>query len=180
MEARDHEVGDPSEVIGALRALHGHPDEGASFVERIFGTPTFFRLWLAQALSSLGDWLGFLAILILASRLGSGAPGASVGLVMAARIFSALYTLVRLCVLLAMAVAPLLADVLDGVSDRLVGGQIHMGIEVSVPGVRPTLWLAGVIMLVAGALSAVALGGLRSTPAAAAEHGSRPRERSVA
>ena len=37
-------------------------------------------------MSSLGDWLGFLAILILASRLGSGAPGASVGLVMAARI----------------------------------------------------------------------------------------------
>src|SRR5262245_33236696 len=86
MEVRDHEVDDPSEVVGALRALHDHPGEGASFVERVFGTPTFFRLWLAQALSSLGDWLGFLAILILANRLGSGAPGASVGLVMAARI----------------------------------------------------------------------------------------------
>jgi dTMP kinase len=86
MEARDHDFDDPSEVVGALRALHDHPGEGASFVERIFGTPTFFRLWLAQALSSLGDWLGFLAILILANRLGSGAPGASVGLVMAARI----------------------------------------------------------------------------------------------
>jgi MFS family permease len=86
MEARDHDVDDPSEVLEALRALHGRPGEGASFIERIFGTPTFFRLWLAQALSSLGDWLGFLAILILANRLGSGAPGASVGLVMAARI----------------------------------------------------------------------------------------------
>jgi dTMP kinase len=86
MEPRDHDVDDPSEVLDALRALHSHPGEGASFIERIFGTPTFFRLWLAQALSSLGDWLGFLAILILASRLGSGAPGASVGLVMAARI----------------------------------------------------------------------------------------------
>jgi hypothetical protein len=85
MEARDHDVDDPSEVVGALRALHGHAGEGASFIERIFGTPTFFRLWLAQALSSLGDWLGFLAIVILAN-LGAGAPGASVGLVMAARI----------------------------------------------------------------------------------------------
>jgi dTMP kinase len=95
------------------------------------------------------------------------------------RIFSALYTLVRLCVLLAMAVAPLLADVLDGVSDRLVGGQIHLGVEVSVPGVRLTLWLAGLIMLVAGALSAVALGGARPGRAHA-QHQGRPRERSVA
>jgi hypothetical protein len=96
------------------------------------------------------------------------------------RIFSALYTLVRLCVLLAMAVAPLLADVLDGVSDRLVGGEIHLGIEVSVPGVRLTLWLAGLIMLVAGALSAAALGGARPGRAAHAAHQGRPRERSVA
>jgi MFS family permease len=86
MEARDRDVDDPSEVVDALRALHDRPGQDASFIERAFGTPTFFRLWLAQALSSLGDWLGFLAILILASRLGSGAPGASVGLVMAARI----------------------------------------------------------------------------------------------
>jgi dTMP kinase len=486
MEARDHDLDGPSEVVEALRALHGHPSEGATFVERTFGTPTFFRLWLAQALSSLGDWLGFLAILILANRLGSGAPGASVGLVMAARIvpgfflsagagvlidrmdrkqvmvasmlvralvvaslpfvdsviglvfaslvlelatlffspakeatvpnlvpveklttanslglaaaygtfpvaaglfallaevaewlggiqafdslrtsqeavafyvnvlcylaaaliiyrlaiprdhirrlddrapidlgqvfkevkegwhyafitpvvravnvglacgligggmliplgqtfseqvlhkgpggfgvfvfalgvgtaagvvgvsalqgrlrkartfvlslfcagvalivaasmstltlsamwvaimgifagsvyvlgftllhesvedelrgriFSALYTLVRLCVLLAIAVAPVLADLLDGVSDRLLDGRIDVGIEVSIPGVRLTLWLAGVIMLIAGALSAAALGGIRSGRTAGAVPGTRPNERSVA
>jgi dTMP kinase len=96
------------------------------------------------------------------------------------RIFSALYTLVRLCVLLAMALAPLLADLLDGVSDRLVGGQIDVGIEVSVPGVRPTLWLAGVIMLVAGALSAASVGGLRTGSAVGVEPGDRSRERSAA
>lgn len=79
-----------------------------------------------------------------------------------------------------MAVAPLLADVLDGVSDRLVGGQIHVGIEASVPGVRLTLWLAGVIMLVAGALSAVALGGPRPGRVAQAEHRRPPRARSMA
>jgi dTMP kinase len=55
-------------------------------VERVYGSAEFFRLWLAQAVSSLGDWLGFFAILILASRLGASAPGASIGLVMAARI----------------------------------------------------------------------------------------------
>jgi dTMP kinase len=95
------------------------------------------------------------------------------------RIFSALYTLVRLCVLLAMAVGPLLADLLDGVSDQLVGRQIDVGVEVTVPGVRLTLWLAGVIMLVAGALSVASLGGLRSE-SAVGESGDRSRERSVA
>jgi hypothetical protein len=80
MEARDHELDDPSGVVGALRALHGRPGEGASFVERV----------------------------------------------------------------------------------------------------RLTLWLAGVIMLAAGALSAVALGGPRPDRAAGAGHRSPPRARSMA
>jgi dTMP kinase len=74
VDGRDHEYDDPAELVGSLRR------------DRIFGSPQFFRLWIAQAVSSLGDWLGFLAILVLANRLGAGAPGASVGLVMAARI----------------------------------------------------------------------------------------------
>src|SRR5918996_2379707 len=86
MEAHDHEAEDPSEVVESLRALHDRRVEGASFIERFFGTSTFFRLWLAQALSSLGDWLAFLAIVILAGRLGAESPGTAVGLVMAARI----------------------------------------------------------------------------------------------
>jgi hypothetical protein len=95
MAARDHDVDDPSELVEALRTLHGHSTEGASFIERIFG-------------------------------------------------------------------------------------QIDVGIEVSVPGVRLMLWPAGVIMLVAGALSAAALGGLRSGSTAPAEQQSRTRERSLA
>ncbi|MGH9187869.1 MAG: MFS transporter [Acidimicrobiales bacterium] len=54
---------------------------------RLFGSHMFFRLWLAQVVSALGDWLGFLGITILAARLpGAGGGGAAVGLVMAARI----------------------------------------------------------------------------------------------
>ena len=53
---------------------------------RLFGSHAFFRLWLAQVVSALGDWLGFLAITILAASLGSGTGGAAVGLVMSARI----------------------------------------------------------------------------------------------
>ena len=53
---------------------------------RLFGTHAFFRLWCAQVVSATGDWLGFLAITILAASLGSGSGGAAVGLVMSARI----------------------------------------------------------------------------------------------
>jgi dTMP kinase len=86
MDAREHDYDDPTELVGSLRSIGTRPAEEQDFRDRIFGSPQYFRLWLAQAISSLGDWLGFLAILILANRLGAGAPGASVGLVMAARI----------------------------------------------------------------------------------------------
>jgi dTMP kinase len=80
------------------------------------------------------------------------------------RIFSALYTLVRLCVLLSMAIGPVLADLFDNLSRSLVGGEVELGIEVAVPGVRLTLWLAGVIMLVAGSLAALSLRRLPEGP----------------
>jgi dTMP kinase len=53
---------------------------------RLFGSHMFFRLWLAQVVSALGDWLGFLAITVLAARVGGGSGGTAVGLVMSARI----------------------------------------------------------------------------------------------
>ena len=62
----------------------GKTKEG--FQTRIFGTPEFFRLWLAQVVSATGDWLGLLAISILAIRVGSGSEGAALSLVLVARI----------------------------------------------------------------------------------------------
>ncbi len=53
---------------------------------RMFGSQQFFRLWLTQVVSATGDWLGFLAIAALATRIGAGSPEAAVGVVMAARI----------------------------------------------------------------------------------------------
>ena len=79
------------------------------------------------------------------------------------RIFSALYTLVRLCVLIAFAVGPLLADILDNVSERLVDGHVELlGVTVSVPGVRLTLWLAGLIIMAAGVLARFSVRGRAS------------------
>jgi MFS family permease len=77
---------DPADVVTeSIRALR-HPGDRPGLHVRVFGSHEFFRLWLAQLITSLGDWLGFLAIVVLADDLGAGSGGASVGLVMAARI----------------------------------------------------------------------------------------------
>jgi MFS family permease len=52
---------------------------------RLLGSSSFFRLWLAQVVSSLGDWIGLFAILTLTARVGKGSPEAAIALVMSAR-----------------------------------------------------------------------------------------------
>ena len=65
------------------RRLHLHI---TNVTEKAFDSPSFFRLWIAQVISATGDWLGLLAISILAIRVGSGNEGAAVSLVLGARI----------------------------------------------------------------------------------------------
>jgi dTMP kinase len=75
------------------------------------------------------------------------------------RTFSALYTLVRLCLLLAFAIAPFMAEFLNDLSARLFGDR-HveiLGIDVFLPGVRLTLWLAGLLVLAGGVLTGLSL-----------------------
>lgn len=69
----------------APMASVGDPQEPTRMHVRLFGSTAFFRLWLTQVVSATGDWLGFLAIAALATRL-SDRPEAAVGLVMSARI----------------------------------------------------------------------------------------------
>jgi dTMP kinase len=52
---------------------------------RVFGTKSFFRLWIAQVISSTGDWIGLIAILAIAARVSHNS-GAAVSLVMLARV----------------------------------------------------------------------------------------------
>src|SRR6476469_10010474 len=52
---------------------------------RVFGSKTFFRLWTAQFVSSLGDWSGLIAILAIAARVSHNS-GAAVSLVMTTRV----------------------------------------------------------------------------------------------
>lgn len=71
------------------------------------------------------------------------------------RAFGALYTMVRLCVLLALLVGPLLAELFDGASSALVDREIDVaGVSLFLPGVRLTLWLAGLVIIGAGIIAA--------------------------
>ena len=54
------------------------------FLRRVFGSSAYFRLWMAQVVSSLGDWIGLVAVVALAARVSNGNE-AAIGLVMAAR-----------------------------------------------------------------------------------------------
>jgi dTMP kinase len=74
------------------------------------------------------------------------------------RVFASLYTLVRLCVLLAFAAGPLLADRLEAFSQSAFDGSIDLaGLTVAIPGVRLALWFAGVIIVAAGVLAVLVL-----------------------
>jgi dTMP kinase len=71
------------------------------------------------------------------------------------RTFGALYTMVRLCVLLALLIGPLLSEVLDGASSALVDREVSVaGVSLFLPGVRLTLWLAGLVIIGAGIIAA--------------------------
>jgi dTMP kinase len=52
----------------------------------VFGSPGFLRLWIAQVVSAFGDWIGFLAIIEIARRVGGDQPGSAIALVMLARV----------------------------------------------------------------------------------------------
>ncbi|HVM02089.1 MAG TPA: MFS transporter [Acidimicrobiales bacterium] len=60
-------------------------DAGASMI-RLFGSHAFFRLWLAQVVSSLGDWIGFVAVTAIAARIGGSSPETAVAIVLSARL----------------------------------------------------------------------------------------------
>lgn len=88
----DERAGAPDEEPPTVPSLGTGDDVVASAHEgfstaRLFGSPSFFRLWLAQVASSLGDWIGFVAITALAARIaGGGSPEAAVGVVLSARL----------------------------------------------------------------------------------------------
>jgi len=119
-------------------------------------------LVVAASMSTLG-WAAFFVLILGVCAgavyvLGFTLLHESVDDDLRGRIFSALYTLVRFCVLLAFAIGPLLSDLLDRLSLSLVDRKVGLlGAEIAVPGVRLTLWLAGLIIMGAGVLVVMSL-----------------------
>lgn len=140
----EQEAEDPSGLVDRLRALGRRTGNGNGngvgeggdgrddFQTRVFGSPTFFRLWLAQAITSMGDWLGFLAIFALAHRIGAGTPGTSVGLVMAARIIPGFFF---------SAAAGVLIDRMDRKQVMVVTTLVRAAVVGSLPFVDSVLGL---------------------------------------
>ena len=66
------------------------------------------------------------------------------------RMFATLYTIIRFCLLLSLAVSPWLASLLDCLSEALFDDRvIDVGFRVFVPGVRLTFWLGGLMTVLA-------------------------------
>jgi len=77
------------------------------------------------------------------------------------RIFTTLLTLVRLCVMLALLMGPVLATIFNGLARAATGDPepevptwSFFGFDLAIPGVRLTLWLASAIIFGAGVLAA--------------------------
>ena len=116
-------------------------------------------LVLGASMSSLGPALVFVGVMGLCAGgvyvMGFTLIQENVSDEIRGRVFATLYTLVRLCLVIALTVGPLLAAALDGLSP----GSAHWGVTVQLSGVRLTLWLAGVIIIGAGVLAHYSLRG---------------------
>ncbi len=65
----------------------GDADAGAGAPQPgLFAAPGFLRLWVAQVVSSFGDWIGLLATIEVARRIGGDQPGSAIALVVTARV----------------------------------------------------------------------------------------------
>jgi dTMP kinase len=70
---------------------------------------------------------------------------------MRGRTFSTLYTIVRVCLLLSLTIAPFIAGALNAISQHAVNGEAHLGgIHIALPGVRLALWLGGAVTVFSG------------------------------
>ena len=69
-----------AEAVDAADAGAEAPQPG------LFAAPGFLRLWIAQVVSSFGDWIGLLATIEVARRIGGDQPGSAIALVVTARV----------------------------------------------------------------------------------------------
>jgi MFS family permease len=70
---------------------------------------------------------------------------------MRGRIFSALYTVVRLCLLLSLTIGPFVSSGLGSLSNAVTNGSVKIGsLHLSLPGPRLALWFGGAVTILSG------------------------------
>ena len=71
---------------------------------------------------------------------------------MRGRTFSTLYTIVRVCLLLSLTIAPFIAGALErDFATHAASGHVHVGrVHIALPGVRLALWFGGAVTVLSG------------------------------
>ncbi len=148
-----------------LSVFQRHIPKPQVFAWSVFGAG--ISLIIAASMSSLGLAALFVGVLGVGAGsvyvLGFTLLHENVDDELRGRIFSALYTLVRFCVLVAFAVGPFLSGLLSGLFPEEI---TVAGLSIATPGVRLTLWLAGLIIVGAGVLATVSLRSAAAGPLA--------------
>src|ERR671930_438326 len=115
-----------AEEIGALRGTR------PATIKDLLTHPSFSRLWRAMLVSSVGDWVGFVAVASLGARLGGrNLGGLAVAGVMLARLMPSV---------LFGAFAGVLVDRLDR-KKVMVGADIGRGAMYAAMPFLPHLWM---------------------------------------
>lgn len=143
-----------------------------SAVQQRLAKDTFFVMAVftgGVSLALAASVSNFAAAFVFVTCLGIGAGGVYVlGFTLLhetvedelrGRVFAALYVTIRFCVLIAIALGPLLAAVLGWAADELVDGRVSIGsVGVDLPGVRLALWFGAALTLAAGVIAATTFG----------------------
>jgi dTMP kinase len=70
---------------------------------------------------------------------------------MRGRTFATLYTIVRICLLASLTIAPFVAGALNAISQHTLRGRAHFAsLHIALPGVRLALWLGGGVTVLSG------------------------------
>ncbi len=146
--------------VAVLSASQRRIERVRVFVIAVFGAglslllaASMTELWAAATLIGL---LGMFAGAIYV--LGFTLLQVSVAEEFRGRIFAAVYTIVRLSLIIAMSVGPFVAALFNGLSEEFFDKDLDLfGWEVFIPGVRVTLWLAALIIIGASVLARVSV-----------------------
>ena len=154
--------------VALLTALQQRIPKAEVFCGALYfaGASTLFGVFMStfalQAIGVFGLGLGAGAVYVLGYTLLQEHTSDEIR----GRTFNTFLTLVRLSVLGAMALGPAVSSVLDPLMSRWISGRSAtgapavrwFGVTYAVPGVRVTLWGAGLLVLVAATLASRSIG----------------------